>query len=370
MSLDWGLVSFALSAGFIAAFNPCGFAMLPAYLSYFLGLESEDETDTGHNIMRAMTVGLTLTAGFVLFFAVIGIITQTVIDAGVIERRISYATFGFGILMVPLGIAMIRGYEPRLDIPRLNKGGKTRELPSIFMFGVSFAIVSLSCTAPIFFGTVIGSFTSDSTVDGIAVFIAYALGMSLVIMVLTLAMAIGKTTIATNMRKVLPYVNKASGFLLTVAGVFLVFYGWWEIQVVRGNIQSNWLVDTSLRGQTRIQTWAIVSGEPRLALAAGLILASAMLWATRGRLTENAQWLSFGLLAAVYGGFEILRYQGDLIVLPGVRTIVDVPGRVGNWFTDPTRWPVMFEVFAGALIVGIIWLLLRPHSSEKTPVAA
>ena len=31
---------FAFSVGMAAAINPCGFALLPAYLSYYLGLES------------------------------------------------------------------------------------------------------------------------------------------------------------------------------------------------------------------------------------------------------------------------------------------------------------------------------------------
>ena len=32
-------LALAFSAGMVATVNPCGFAMLPAYLSYFLGLE-------------------------------------------------------------------------------------------------------------------------------------------------------------------------------------------------------------------------------------------------------------------------------------------------------------------------------------------
>ena len=31
-----------LALGMVATVNPCGFAMLPAYLSYFLGLEDSD----------------------------------------------------------------------------------------------------------------------------------------------------------------------------------------------------------------------------------------------------------------------------------------------------------------------------------------
>jgi len=363
--IDWDLATFALGAGLVAAVNPCGFAMLPAYLSYFLGLESDDETSTSRNIFRALAVGLTLTAGFVLFFTVIGILTQTVVDAGTIERRIPYATFGFGILMVPLGIAMMLGFEPKLSLPRMNKGTGSRELPSIFMFGVSYAVVSLSCTAPIFFGTVIGSFTSEGTIDGISVFVAYALGMSLVIMVLTLGMALGRSSIATNMRRVLPYVNRVSGALLIIAGVFLTLYGWWEIQVLDDPTTSNWVVDRSLEMQSRVQTWVIDSGETRLALAAALIVVGTLAWALRGSLDSNSRWIVFGIVAAVYLVFEIRVYEGDLVVLPILRTLADVPERIVNWFADPARWPVVFEVVAAVVLGGIAWLTFRAKPPSR-----
>ena len=34
-----GLFAYAFTTGMLATVNPCGFAMLPAYLSYFLGIE-------------------------------------------------------------------------------------------------------------------------------------------------------------------------------------------------------------------------------------------------------------------------------------------------------------------------------------------
>jgi len=35
-------IALAFTTGMLATVNPCGFAMLPAYLSYFLGVESAD----------------------------------------------------------------------------------------------------------------------------------------------------------------------------------------------------------------------------------------------------------------------------------------------------------------------------------------
>lgn len=369
-------VAFALSAGLVAAFNPCGFAMLPAYLSYFLGLEAEDDGNPSKNIVRGLVVGLTMSAGFIFLFGLIGVLTNTVISAGAIESRIGYATFAFGALMVPLGVAMMRGFEPKLSLPRFQKGTGNRQLPSIFGFGVSYAIVSISCTAPIFFGTVVGSFGRDGFVDGLAVFVAYGAGMSLVILVLTLAIAMARTSVATGMRRVLPYVNRVSGGLLVVAGAFLAWYGVWEIRISRdASVGSNGLVDLSNNASSRLNQWVNDVGGGRFALATVFIVLGALTWALSASLSRKSDrlWLRGGFVA-VYVVAEVALYQFDLLILPILRTIADLPVRIGNWFTDPGRWPVLFEVLSAgilALMLGmLVWRRVRRDSTGGDLAAA
>ena len=360
-------LAFPLSAGLVAAFNPCGFAMLPAYLSYFLGLDSDDESSPAKNIFRGLIVGLTLSAGFVALFGVIGILTNTVVSEGAIESRLGYATFGFGVLMVPLGIAMIMGYEPKLSLPRMQKGTNSRDLPSIFLFGVSYAIVSISCTAPIFFGTVVGSFGRDGFVNGMAVFVAYAVGMSLVILTLTLGIAMARTSVATNMRRVLPYVNRVSGGLLVVAGFFLAWYGIWEIRISRdASVGSNQLVDLSNDGSARLNQWINDVGGGRFAMAALVLVFGALTWALSASLERRSDrvWVRGGFIA-VYLLIEIVQYDFDLLILPILRTLAELPERVGNWFTDPGRWPVLFEVAAVVLGLLLVALLARRVLSRR-----
>ena len=230
-------LAFPLAAGLIAAFNPCGFAMLPAYLSYFLGIETKSGTDKFLSIMNGLKVSLALSMGFVFVFASLGILTNTLISEASIESRAGYITLGIGILLILLGLSMIRGFHPVLNIPRLKMSGINRQLFSMFMFGVSYAFVSVGCSAPIFFITVGGSFSRDGIIDGIAVFIAYALGMSIVITVLTISLAIARSAIAEHLRSLLKHLNVFSGFFLAISGFFLAAYGWWEIQVTRGNFE-------------------------------------------------------------------------------------------------------------------------------------
>ncbi len=358
------ILSSAFAVGLVAAFNPCGFAMLPAYLSYFVSLESSEEANIGRNIFRGLVVGLTLTVGFVLFFGTVGLLTSTIVSQGAIQSRLSWATFVIGILMMPLGIAMLFGYEPKLLVPRLNKGGTSRQLPSIFLFGVSFAVVSLGCTAPLFFATVVGSFESRNLWEGTLVFLAYAGGMSLIVMILTLATALGRNEIATSMRKVLPYVSKISGGFLVLAGGFLILYGWWEIQVMRGNFGSNWFVDTSQQFQTNITNWLADTGEARVAVAVAFILWAVVLRALWPMLDRRVAYLWLGLWIVAWALVEIWNYDWELFVLPIWRFVIDLPFRVADWFREPGRWAVLFEVLVAAVVALIVWGRVRRRQRQ------
>lgn len=338
-------LAFPLAAGLIAAFNPCGFAMLPAYLSYFLGIETKSGTDKFLSILNGLKVSLALSMGFVFVFASLGILTNTLISEASIESRAGYITLGIGILLILLGLSMIRGFHPVLNIPRLKMSGINRQLFSMFMFGVSYAFVSVGCSAPIFFITVGGSFSRDGIIDGIAVFIAYALGMSIVITVLTISLAIARSAIAEHLRSLLKHLNVFSGFFLAISGFFLAAYGWWEIQVTRGNFKTNPLVDLSLRGSGRLSNWVNDVGGGRFAMACLLIVIGFLFWIGSSQITNQQKRISFrGSYLGLVILIEITLYEFNLLFAPVVRTVGDLPARIQNWFLNPLRWAAFWEI--------------------------
>jgi len=375
----WALLTLTLTAGAVAAFNPCGFAMLPAYLGYFVSQESDEETNVGRNIIRGLTVGLTITAGFVSVFTLIGVITQTFVSASSINQHLPKLTFAFGILLIPLGLAMLfLGVEPRINLPRLQKGGRTRGFGSMYMFGVSYALVSLSCTAPIFFGTVIGSFTQGGGgfFRGLAAFVGYALGMGMVVMSLTLATAMARNELATFFRKMLPFINRVSGALLFLAGIFLVLYAWWEIQVLRGNNDTNWLIEQSELFQATISNWMADVGGLRLTMALGLLFGTALLFAFRKNVSNAVFGLGLAALGAFWVAGEALSGKlfdtlfkdfgaGEFLARPIGRTVASIPERVGNWFIDPFRPQTFFEGMLALVIVSIVTLRVRKALSKE-----
>ena len=348
-------LAFPLAAGLIAAFNPCGFAMLPAYLSYFLGLESDNDGNREVGILNGLKVSLTLSLGFVFVFAIIGILTNTIISEASIESQAGYITLGIGILLVLLGVGMVAGYYPVLNIPRIQMGASNRQLPSIFLFGISYAFVSIGCSAPIFFLTVGGSFSRDGIINGSAVFISYALGMSIVITVLTIGISVARSSIAEKYKSIMKYLNPISGIFLSFSGFFLSAYGWWEIQVSRGDYGTNPLVDLSLRGSGRLSNWVNDVGGGRFAMACLLIVIGILIWANgsqrQSRGEKIAPVIGFSIFLLVV---EIALYEFNLLLVPILRTIIDFPERFSNWFTDPIRWASLWELVAFSLIISIV----------------
>ncbi len=213
------LLASAFSAGLVSTVNPCGFAMLPAYLGYFMG---SDESQGRPGALRsALRVGGLVSLGFIAVFGIAGAILAAGVRSAAVY--IPWVAVVVGVFLVGLGIYTLRGGY--LNV-RLGSGTvqKTSSARSIIVFGVSYALASLSCTLPIFLALVAGTFTQASFGAGLAAFLAYGLGMSVVLMAVTVAIALGRDSIITKMRWLSRYVTKISGFVLIGAGVFIVWY--------------------------------------------------------------------------------------------------------------------------------------------------
>ncbi len=252
---NWIILPF--SAGLVAAFNPCGFAMLPTYLTYFLGLDDGDANPSlSKSLLRGAKVGLALAVGFVTVFGIFGLLFEVILGAGaraVVQNWLWLLTVISGVLVLGLGVAMLRGFQPVLNLPKVNMGTGSREVGSMYLFGVSYGLVSLGCTIGPFLIAVTAS-TANANTAGASIwaFLAYALGMASVILFLTMALAAGRNSVASKMRSLLPIINRVSGGLLLVAGFYLVLYGWFERDPINN---SNFVIEAVESVQVAITNW-------------------------------------------------------------------------------------------------------------------
>lgn len=213
-------IALAYGAGLVAAVNPCGFAMLPAFLSYYLGANLSGRADRG-GAAEGLFVGLVLAAGFMTVFGLAGILVS--LGARVIVRIVPWIAVIMGAGLVGLGAWLLSGRHFGLALPgmRASEGSGYR---SIFTFGIAYAIGSLSCTLPIFLLVVGGGLAAGSAAGTVGVFLAYGLGMSTLLMLLCLGTAGFREILVRRIRGLFPHLNRVSGALLVLGGGYIVYY--------------------------------------------------------------------------------------------------------------------------------------------------
>lgn len=211
----------AFTAGLVATVNPCGFAMLPAYISYFMGVDGDAELSRPAALSRGLAVGGVVSLGFLAVFGLAGLLLA--VGLRTLTDVLPWLALVIGVGLTVLGIAMIRGFYLNVRIPGF-RSKKERTFRSLFGFGVSYAIASLSCTLPVFLSLVPVTLSQETIVGGIVSFFVYGLGMSTVLVFLTIALSLGRTSIVKWMRSSARYINTVSGAILVVAGAFIVWY--------------------------------------------------------------------------------------------------------------------------------------------------
>ena len=277
--MNQDLVALAFAAGLVAALNPCGFAMLPAYLAFVV---RGDEGSTIRAVGRAMAATAAMTVGFVAVFGGFGLLTISA--ASTVQRYLPFVTVVIGMGLVALGIWLVSGRE--LHIPAVNVpgGAPSAGLASMFGYGISYAIASLSCTIGPFLALTGAGLPGRSLVDGLLVYLAYAAGLALVVGVLAVAAAFASSALSDRLRAVLPYVNRISGVLLIVVGLYVGYYGLYEVRLFHANANpADPVIAAAGRVQGAIAGWVHQHGGwPWLVVLLALALA-AWAWAWRRR---------------------------------------------------------------------------------------
>ena len=223
--VSWLPVSYAFAAGMVASVNPCGFFMLPSYVSYYLGTEETEyyESSIAKRALQALLLGAVATAGFVVTFG----LTGGVISAGGrwLVGFLPYAGLVIGILMFGLGLWLLLtgGAIGIVSASRLTITPR-RNLANVFLFGIVYALGSLSCTLPIFLVVVGSSFTGAGVLASLGQFIGFALGMGTILTIITLGAALFRGAVARWLGRAIPHVHRASALFLVAVGMYLIYY--------------------------------------------------------------------------------------------------------------------------------------------------
>ncbi|MGH9951787.1 MAG: cytochrome c biogenesis CcdA family protein [Nitrososphaeraceae archaeon] len=266
MTLDAIIVGFAFSAGAIAFLNPCGFAMLPTYVSYFVERNSQLKQETiasnssntldnsvksrllisARRLIYSASVALLVTMGFVAIFGLTGLAIS--VAGTTIAKYFPWIAVLSGIVIIGIGIAKLIGKTFHINFPfpkkiimfndnttgsddnkRNNNYNRNcsrikSSYSNFFLFGIGYAIASLSCTLPIFLLVVLQGLSVGGIIEGSIVFLSYALGMGIVMITISLAIGISNQRLVKWLTRIAPKMSIVTSIVLILAGGYLIYY--------------------------------------------------------------------------------------------------------------------------------------------------
>jgi cytochrome c-type biogenesis protein len=218
--VDFGLVTFAFGLGTATFFAPCAFPLLPGYIAYFLGQDEELGPETRlERVGRAVTVSLVTSLGFLVVFGALAVVvftlgTQVLGDIAVLEAVA-------GTVLVALGLVMASG-KTTGAIAHVQLPERRRGPAGFFGFGVVYAAAAAGCTGPLFVG--VASLALTDGANAITTFGAYAAGMVVLLVGVTVLTALGKDALLARITSNTRLITRLAGVALVVAGLVQLYW--------------------------------------------------------------------------------------------------------------------------------------------------
>ena len=242
------LILWAGALGVLTFFSPCAWPLLPGYMTYYMGLKESN------NRRKALLGGMAAAAGIVLLFLLVAVLVG--LFGSAISQYIIYLepivglllilmafliildiSINFGLLTWPVkkGMAFSKRMMDKLRgktdaeaeetlIKNIEEGGYA----GLFFYGVGYGAAAAGCMAPVVIALIILAVSQGSMLGSIVIFMAFALTMAIMMIVITLILGHYGGSATTKFREkfnIKPQHVKVFSFLvLFVVGVWLIGY--------------------------------------------------------------------------------------------------------------------------------------------------
>ncbi|GAB7145673.1 cytochrome c biogenesis CcdA family protein [Mycobacterium riyadhense] len=149
------LLALAFGAGMLAPVNPCGFAVLPAYLAYAVDTTDDPSGRRVGALARVaggLRAGSALTAGFAGTLTVIGVLLALGLRS--LVGVFPWLAAGIGALLAVAGLVMLAGWHLPLRLPTRRSSAARHGPMGMLAFGIGYALASASCSITVLLAVV------------------------------------------------------------------------------------------------------------------------------------------------------------------------------------------------------------------------
>ena len=252
---DYGIWGLAFLAGVAMFFSPCAFPLLPGYMMLYFQMRDE-ESNKKKGYAKAAKTGTIAAFGIFTVIIAFGLLFAIASDmVGNINWDhflyfVAFILFIFGILMFfnvefSFIISPIQQIIDKLSSIFKRSGGEkgTRLIENIigkatkseftfkkakeegqlgiYFFGLGYGGVSAGCHAPIFLAIFLATL-EQGFFQALFIFVLFALGMGLIMVIITLLLATAKTKVVFWLRDNTEVIKKMTGIAMVIIAVVLL----------------------------------------------------------------------------------------------------------------------------------------------------
>ena len=234
MVLEIALIIIAVSAGFLTFLSPCGIAILPAFISYYIGRKDKGKKEASYRRgFIGARLGLFAALGIISIFTLIGILI--VVLGNFIKSLVPWLTIIVGIILLIVGFLMLFNKTIYFPIPsKLNNLAETlkksvfkkerSEFSKFYLFGIGYGLAVMSCTLPIFLVVIFEALNAGGILQGIFIFLLYAGAAGIGMIALTTVTALSKDFMQNKFSRIFPYIQKITAIVIILAALYLIYY--------------------------------------------------------------------------------------------------------------------------------------------------
>ena len=210
--IDFPSLVLAFTAGVFTVFSPCSFPLLPGYFIYRLTISSSRQ--------KTVLAGLICALGLISVFCILALLLS--LAGAILSAYIGALPLIAGIVMIVMGFFMLAG-QRLSHSPFVTRIGKKDDVLGTFGYGIAYGFASTACSAPVFYSLVLYAISSRSLLDGAIVFSAYAFGIGLPFVVVSMLVGFGRAALLSTFSKATPMIHRISGILLIAFGLYQIF---------------------------------------------------------------------------------------------------------------------------------------------------
>ncbi len=197
--------------------------MLPAFLAMLLA-----RTPHRGGWQDGFVAGLWMMLGFVLLFGVAGMLASILGQAlfRLAPAMSLVVAVGFLWLSWRLWTGKTLAFHWGSPVERLQRRVLQGGRGTFFLYGISYAMVSLTCSLPVFLAVAATGF-HESLLTGVARYLVYAAGMGLIVTGLAVAATAARHVAERLVKAVMPLMHKLSALVMALGSLYLLWYWFW-----------------------------------------------------------------------------------------------------------------------------------------------